>query len=315
MATKYIEVPITGKLRWETIWYHDNSTNPQGWQKDEYEKKIVRSLRISQFNESTRTRIEDTKQSSSVSATVGASYGPVSASVTGSHSASKEITDTYIGTIRQQKDVTIEVTTTEKHTYFVGPGGKGGLYQAYFSAPGIDVSLQQVQTLPAQPEAEEIQIILKMQELKFLSDIQVIYTDNVNDKPWDTIREVTGQNEDINSGFGGKYVWLKPIYTNQVSQAITDCRIRIQDDAWSGGTDLAKGAKGKFRYLQFNKDTNNDRKYTDVKLLRSAGKPLSLSEAKGFDFLTTDINKDRKGDFLYLAFQVREAFAVERITT
>lgn len=34
--------------------------------------------------------------------------------------------------------------------------------------------------------------------------IQVVYTDDSNDRPFDGLHEITSQNEDINSGFGGK---------------------------------------------------------------------------------------------------------------
>ncbi|CAO1606335.1 hypothetical protein XANCAGTX0491_009832 [Xanthoria calcicola] len=230
---------------------------------------------------------------------------------------SKEITDIYSNTIREQKDISIQENKKVKDYLEVKGGGKLGRYQAYFSAPGVEFSLEVYRQEGIPPKAEEFQVIIKMQELKFISDIQIIYTDNANAKPWDNVREVTGQNEDINSGFGGKYVWLKPTYTSQVSQALTDCRIRIririQDNPWSGGNDLAKGAKGKFRYLEFNKGTNNDLKYSEVKLVRGAGQPKSIQEVLGFDVLTTDINKDRGGDYLYLAFKARQALAIDRL--
>ncbi|KAI4101306.1 MAG: hypothetical protein LQ339_005104 [Xanthoria mediterranea] len=318
MSTKYIYVPVTGKLRWVEIWFVDNSSNPNGHQVKKSETKIVRSLRVSQFNESTKTPIENTKQSSSVKmlqlvhltalcprASQGTSHSP------------------------RRSPIPIPVLPGSKKTYYVEGYGKLGLYQAYFSAPGVDLSLDVTVTSGFKPAAHEVPLVLKMQEQKFISHIQVIYTDNVNDKPVDNIREITGQNEDTNSGFGGKYVWLKPIYTDQVSQAITDCRVCIQGESWppangnGPGTsafakvilDLAKGAGGKYRYLQFNKDTKNDLKYIEVILVRSAGHARSISEVPGFDVLTMDINKGRKGDFLYLAFKARNALAIEKIPT
>ena len=55
----------------------------------------------------------------------------------------------------------------------VAADGKLGRYQAYFSAPGVDVSLDKYRQQGAEPEAEEVQLMVKMQELQFISDIQV----------------------------------------------------------------------------------------------------------------------------------------------
>lgn len=110
-----------------------------------------------------------------------------------------------------------------------------------------------------------------------------------------------------------RYVYLRPIYTNQVAEAMTDCRVRIEDKAWSGnGTDdLAKGAGGKFRYLQFNQDTQNMVKYQQAVMIRSVGKPATIAAAPGFDVITPDINQGRGHDFVYVAFKTRKAFEVK----
>lgn len=47
--------------------------------------------------------------------------------------------------------------------------------------------------------------------------------------------------------------------------------------------------------------------------MRGAGQPKSIQEVLGFDVLTTDINKDRGGDYLYLAFKARQALAIDRL--
>lgn len=111
---KEITIPVVGKLYWVEIWFRDNSSNPDGVQVVESEKKTVRTVKISQFNESTKQTIENTKQSASASAEVGGSYGVVSATVKTDVSASKEITDTYSYTAKEQKDLSIEETTIDK---------------------------------------------------------------------------------------------------------------------------------------------------------------------------------------------------------
>ena len=114
-----------------------------------------------------------------------------------------------------------------------------------------------------------------------------------------------------------RYVYLRAVETNQVSEALTDVRVRIEDNSWSGGTpDLATGAGGKYRYLQFNKDPKNDQKYQAAALLRRAGGPASVNDVSpSYNVLTSDINAGRGGDYLYVAFLSREVFQIEKITT
>ena len=97
---------------------------------------------------------------------------------------------------------------------------------------------------------------------------------------------------------------------------MTDCRVRIDDKAWSsngtnGTDDLAKGAGGKFRYLQFNQDPQNIVKYQEAVMIRSVGKPASLKDVTDYDVITPDINSGRGHDFLYVAFKTRKAFEIK----
>ena len=116
-----------------------------------------------------------------------------------------------------------------------------------------------------------------------------------------------------------RYVYLEPIYTSQVARALTDVRVIIQNDPWTppdgttGTNDLAKGAGGKFRYLQFGRNTSIFTKYEAAVMLRKDdGQGGSLSEVPNYNVLTTDINKDRGGDFLYVAFRARDVFEITK---
>ena len=194
---------MTGKLYWEEVWFRDNSSNPDGVQVVESEKKVVRTVTISQFNESTKQTIENTKQSASASAEVGASYSVVSATVKTEISAAKEITDTYSYTAKEQRDMSIEETIIDKTACEYGQwrslfynlslfpicqlyltlwlvtvdeikgGGKLGLYQAYFQAPGIGVSLNQIRTGGERPPSQDVELNVQMRELNFISSLEV----------------------------------------------------------------------------------------------------------------------------------------------
>ncbi|KAH8823623.1 hypothetical protein DL96DRAFT_1615069, partial [Flagelloscypha sp. PMI_526] len=95
-------------------------------------------------------------------------------------------------------------------------------------------------------------------------------------------------NPDINGGFGGKYIYLIP-------KPAVYIQIIIRDSEISGQSDLAEGAGGKFRYIKLIYDASDDEKITKVALYRKSNNDRSLS---------SDINKDRSGDFLHLIYRV-----------
>ncbi|KAI0739512.1 hypothetical protein C8Q80DRAFT_1357391 [Daedaleopsis nitida] len=115
------------------------------------------------------------------------------------------------------------------------------------------------------------------------------------------VREFTGLSDDINYQFGGKYVWLVPQYTENASQGVTGFEIVIQGSADGSMQDLAKGAGGDYRYLLIKTDVTQERKVTQVTLLRQDS-ALSGVPA-GWDGATIDINKGRGKTYLYLLWK------------
>lgn len=53
----YIDVPVTGDIYWKQLWFRDNSSNPDGIQSVKTNYKIVRSVDVSELNESTKSII------------------------------------------------------------------------------------------------------------------------------------------------------------------------------------------------------------------------------------------------------------------
>ncbi|KAF2265131.1 hypothetical protein CC78DRAFT_427142, partial [Lojkania enalia] len=116
--------------------------------------------------------------------------------------------------------------------------------------------------------------------------------------PW-YVTEETSKSANINHGFGGKYVYIKPVLTSNAAGAATGFDLAIRDKPYDGPNvaikNLAEGAGGKYRYLV--------PKY-------EAGKPpirqLWLWRADGQQApkigwsLVGNINEGRGGDALYL---------------
>ncbi|KAL4744284.1 hypothetical protein BDW72DRAFT_98836 [Aspergillus terricola var. indicus] len=138
--------------------------------------------------------------------------------------------------------------------------------------------------------------------MPYLQSIDVRYGEDPSSEPSDAIRTVDGSNADINAGFGGDFVWLVPRYNFETDNAVSNIRVIIQGDPDSGYVDLAKGAGGDYRYLRLERDGGS--KIQEVRLLRRNDEAdFAAVRALGFDGLSSDINKGRGGDFLYVVWK------------
>ncbi|KAL2823531.1 hypothetical protein BDW59DRAFT_163108 [Aspergillus cavernicola] len=136
--------------------------------------------------------------------------------------------------------------------------------------------------------------------MSYLHDITVHYGDNASSEPSDGIQTVDANNADVNSGFGGKYVWLSPKY-NSDSDGVTSIRIIVQGDADSSYSDLAKDAGGDYRYLRLERGGSG---ITNVRILRRKDSvDFNTVKSLGFSGFSSDINAGRGGDFLYLVWK------------
>lgn len=65
--------------------------------------------------------------------------------------------------------------------------------------------------------------------------------------------------------------------------------------------DLAKDAKGDFRYLIPVRNSNNLKKIMDIQLLRRSGEtsPEDIKKTLGFDGRSRDINENRSYDYIW----------------
>ncbi|KXG50379.1 uncharacterized protein PGRI_068700 [Penicillium griseofulvum] len=123
----------------------------------------------------------------------------------------------------------------------------------------------------------------------YLHDIDVVYGDDPSSEPSDSIKEVyTHTSGDINKGFEG-------------NPNVTGISISIQDGEDARYDDLAKGAKGDYRYLHFQ--TGGSQNISRIALFRSES-VISHNHiiSLGWDGLTSDINQGRHGNYLYIGW-------------
>lgn len=105
---------------------------------------------------------------------------------------------------------------------------------------------------------------------------------------------------DINKGFGGKFVYLKPEWTTNGQDAVDNVQIIIQGSSLPGFDDLAKGAGGDFRYA-LTQNRGATEKISEIVLWEGE----LFSTPVGWNARTIDINRGRGGRFLYLVWRTR----------
>ncbi|KAG5769220.1 hypothetical protein H9Q72_003492 [Fusarium xylarioides] len=142
----------------------------------------------------------------------------------------------------------------------------------------------------------------------YVSALRVEASDDSNFFPPGTCVDASPSmgSPDCNNGLGGDYTYVVKSYTSDPSQAITGLSIDITgncDHPELG--DMANGAGGDYRYVITSRDLNLPTKIGDVQLWRSQDDSVSLSDvaAFGWDGLSTDINHQRSGAYLYLVWK------------
>ncbi|KAG6829967.1 hypothetical protein H0H92_002772 [Tricholoma furcatifolium] len=300
-----VAFPIKARLLWRLIFDYDNSGN-EGSIEHKYTFTESGSYTSTEFNESVASHAKKLHEEDKIDVQVGASYGPVSASVGAGHSSSKEIDDMLQNTIRTQQETSITYTRTEEHT--VGPHSRLCLYQRNFKGPGMSVAETTFRTtsipLTNDELEEEVVVDLVLVPKNFVKRIKVVYGDRETQAPANRIREFWGGSDDVNYNMGGKYVWLVAETTTQVAEAINRVDLVITSDKDYRYDDLAKGAHGKFRYLIPVQLPGDNLCITSLRLLR--GKYVGVVGSNH----TKDINEGRGGDYLFLSWELERAYPI-----
>ncbi|EAW12251.1 uncharacterized protein ACLA_062140 [Aspergillus clavatus NRRL 1] len=135
----------------------------------------------------------------------------------------------------------------------------------------------------------------------FVSDLVVEYRDD-RGVPYNCIEIIDGNNQDIDAGFRGKFIYIDVGHATKPEQAITNIEVQVQENENKDKQDMVKGAGGAFRYLHTLKGSG--RPIVDVKLSRRAEKvEFSTVQGLGYNHMSGDINAARGGGSLYLIWR------------
>jgi|EP01040_Poterioochromonas_malhamensis_P006833 hypothetical protein len=293
-----VAVTLNSSFVWRLLFNYDNSTNSA---------QIVQTLSVKSVkhisSSSTYDEVRKAAQSSSTTSSVGANFEIKGFNASVGANTKYEVQSNISVENEVKKSVTtandVSEETVQTASWTIGAGSKLAVYQLRYAAPGIIEDFFVFTTNPDTPV--NIPVTYYLAPRYFVQRLDVIYGDNPSQMPPSSVQENYGQSNDINKGFGGKYVWLQVVWTPDINQAVTGYHFIKQSDEDKRYQDLAKGAGGDYRYLLPLKQPNYNFRLTEVKLFRSDKEILQFP---GYDGHTTDINGGRGKSFLYLAWKL-----------
>ncbi|EJD43972.1 hypothetical protein AURDEDRAFT_152297 [Auricularia subglabra TFB-10046 SS5] len=291
---------------------YDNSNNINTSITRNVEVVHSKTIRGKDYSKVVNETSRETANKLNVNVSASATWGSVSATVSSGFETAHLLRDFVSSTTEVAREDEQTWSQKETNSFTIGPGDKLYFYQQVFTGPGISFALDTTSVTSSKKTAadgNDIDIIVRSRAIEFIKDITVVYGDSQGLQPNDRVREATGQSDDINFDFEGKYVWLVPQYTYNTNEAATSFELRTQGGAVRGMSDLAVGAGGAYRYLVAIKDSRQTKKLVELKLLRDNGS-ITAGEVPGrlgsnhWTGLMQDINVGRKKTWLYLVWRL-----------
>ncbi|KAI0774446.1 hypothetical protein C8Q74DRAFT_1368921 [Fomes fomentarius] len=306
-----VSFSIRCHVGWKLLQEDDNSGNHNTTITGTVEVTKYKEISSRDYSKTVNESSREEAEKAHVNVSSSATWGPVSATVDAGFEGSKPLKDFVSSTTEVSREEKETWQETEKHEYSIGPGDKPYFYQQTFSGPGIyfkfTLDTTSVTSHKKGPEDDQdVDIGVVSTPVRFIECMDVAYGTQESDAPEDRVRTFRSGSDDINHSFKGKYVWLQPRWTYDTDKASTSFEIRIQKNHVEGWKDLAAGAGGDYRYVYSNHDENQTRKVADAALIRSSQR-LSPEQqqdmlGKGWVGARRDINENRGGDYLYLAW-------------
>ncbi|KAG6884399.1 hypothetical protein C0995_010336 [Termitomyces sp. Mi166 len=266
-------------------------------------------------------------QHASITLDASASYGIIDAQIKSHFHHNNDVSDMLEDSLVDEEEQTKSYHNIEDRVYNVGPHSRVVLYQQVFICSGIHFKMNVFKTtqepLPYNQLFEEVPIDVVIAPRIFIKGVKVVYGDDISDRPVERVHSwrgapfKQGRTDDVNAGYGGKYVFLVPEITTNVNEALTRFEIIITDKTLKSENSLSKGSSGKNRYLRPVRDKNNNMYITDLMLAwykRTPNGNYTIDRdiwpnlPKGYD--TTSINDGRKGPDEFLVWKLEEVYMI-----
>lgn len=208
ICSKPVDIAMEGEYHWELLYYIDNRGQNNPYKET---RKVATTVRTS-YSELSKS-VVDASIKKSKSLDVGGVFKILTASVKGS--IDTILAKSYQSTVEKKGESVVTKELTREFT--VGPDSIGEMYRLVYDGPGVSYDTDIISSDANRPY-DKVFINCRVIQVPLLKDIKVVYTEHNIDMPTDTITDTLGGSADINKGFGGKYVWLVPVWTrNKVS--------------------------------------------------------------------------------------------------
>ncbi|KAF8849000.1 hypothetical protein BDZ45DRAFT_732564 [Acephala macrosclerotiorum] len=141
----------------------------------------------------------------------------------------------------------------------------------------------------------------------YVRDIEIVFMDKEDENTVllpTLCTELMLQSANINEGFGGRHVYIRPLFTTNPAEAITRIHAWHTTAPDLGFQDLAQGCSGDhdFRYVKTIRNVGVDPPVTGLFLLRS-DQPQKIQDRAGYSRMSPDINEGRKKSCLYFIWR------------
>lgn len=198
----------------------------------------------------------------------------------------------------------------------LAPGESYYIYEKTLAFPGLNglstSEFQGFNTKEVTTLNEEIVWRIPVRVIQYLKSIQVHSMDGAQTKStFMSVKSGPGGKDvgpevgDINRGFGGKFVYLEPLWTDDPSRAANKVELRTFKDGppqWArvrGQTDLAIGSGGLYRFLDVWHSKGHKTPITDMCIWDRE----LFDIPEGWTGMTVDLNVGRGGRHLYLVWK------------
>ena len=229
-------ISIEGKYKWSLLLNIDNSQNTASYKRT-IKKKIIKDIVIEDLYEKIFEKSEKKLLCKKYNLDLSATYKIIAGSISiNSENEKLMLIDEKYKQISNY-NYKIHQEYEKEEIIEVGPQSKFKLYQLEYSGPGLHYKTDIISSEPC--SIDHVFIDVNIEEVLFLKSIDVVYTKQEIERPDSIIKEINNLSADINSSFGGIYVWLVPIYTKNCEEALTDIDVIIQKESNYNHKDLS----------------------------------------------------------------------------
>lgn len=205
-----MKVALDGNYDWQLVFDYANYNNSE---------TITKTIKITHTTSYSYSSLEKSIRKSTAAmhgeAKIAAKgkFEILSVNVYTKSSIDNKVSDSFDAMVDKKREDS--VTTVDTGVFKIGPNSRFALYKLVFNGAGLAMSTGITSTQPM--PIENATISCQVRQKLFIKNIDVVYTEQLAERPIYSILEKNGVESSINRGpelgFDQLYSWLVPIWT------------------------------------------------------------------------------------------------------